>query len=196
MTSEHSAQRKTTYSFVNHILTLLENRKENAAELAALRRGLSPHTDVYALPYVAYYYASDREIAAMSRLAGLITTFSDIDQIDKEAGSKSFGRYCAEVSYALGAQSGGKFTIDPAKPDVIAQRLRSMPAYGLEGLASSVRSILSNARRTSVAIDFHQLAVLFLRWGNGLSEESRYQRQRPIRDYYQSANVKAHPNEK
>ncbi|MDO5723060.1 MAG: type I-E CRISPR-associated protein Cse2/CasB [Flaviflexus sp.] len=183
MSTEKKAPAKDWVRLVASILEMRNNEHQYRSDLAALRRGLSPETELYALPYVASFVADSR-IKPMTRVAGLMATFPQIAQLSGERKWKSFGAYCYEVSRALTQDAKDSFTPNPRKPDVIASRLRAMPALDLEGLTGHVRSILANAQRTHVEIDFYNLAALFLYWGKGFSTASREHRQKPLRDYY------------
>lgn len=183
MSNQEKAPAEDWVRLVSHVSNMRKNEHLYRSELAALRRGISPETELYAIPYVASF-VEDHQVTPMARVAGLMTTFPQLQQLSGERKWKPFGAYCYEVSRILGSEGGRAFVPNPRKPDVIASRLHAMPALGIEGLTGHVRSILANAQKTHVEIDFYNLAALFLFWGKGISTASREFRQRPIRDYY------------
>lgn len=183
MSNEKKAPAEDWVRLVSQVLEMRNNERQYRSDLASLRRGISAETELYALPYVASFVEGS-QIKPMTRIVGLIATFPQIAQLGGERKWKAFGAYCYEVSRALAHDAGSSFTPNPRQPDVIASRLRAMPALGLEGLTGHVRSILANAQKTHVEIDFYNLAALFLYWGKGFSTASRERRQQPLRDYY------------
>lgn len=166
---------------------------------AAVRRGISATTEVYAYPYVLPRLGTLnlRDAVPVLRVCGLAATFKEIPQDQnsrasvrsstdeiplRKRRSRTLGRHCIEASKILASRHGR--AMDPTKPDAIAARLRLLESLDLEQSVEVIRGVLALTEPTGVALDFFELAKMLIHWGDGISTESQFVRRQVLRDYY------------
>lgn len=162
---------------------------------AHLSRGLSKTTEAWAVPYVAPYMENidnTRERTALLRAAAIAATFGT-------TGSRSFiphgttakanlGRWVYEVQRI---SQNSSILLDPTDPDPLAARLLILPNQDLEAATQTVRRLLTAGfgrlnGKPAPTLNYLELTRMFLRWGNGLSEQSKQIRTRPMYEFYSS----------
>lgn len=160
---------------------------------SALRKGVSPQSETYAYPYVLPYIprirSTDQRSIAL-QLAALFAEFDHIPIFDEnssaEKGRRDFGTWCNRVSEALALENGRQFELDPAAPDIVANRLAYLSTLEPDQAIATVRRIMAIASKLSTppAIDYWDLFSTFMHWGKGFSDASLHVRNRPLASYY------------
>lgn len=167
----------------------------NRGLLARVRHGLSYETEARAYGDVLPYVEDKNQQQAALRATAIAashpklpqsTTTADDGSVVRER--KAFGRSCREISIQMVLQNGGSiddaYTVDPDKPDSIAQRLMQLPSQSMDEAALSINRILTLGDNLGVSVDYFDIDRLLAYWGKGISEESLAVRRSPLRDYY------------
>lgn len=154
----------------------LARRRTDPRFRSSVARGLDQATEHYAFPWVLGFVEEPRYKQAYLRSAGLAATYQDV----RHAPGTPLGASLKKLSLV---RSGGA-SLDPAKPDLIASRLATFHEQDLEAAVATIRRFLDLARGTDIGFDFHAIARMLSRWGNGFTEASQAVRTRTIGDYY------------
>lgn len=180
------------------LITIIVNRgpaKDFKKDRALISRGLSSTTESWAIPYVAPYIENlnnKNEWTALLRSAAITAAFTKPNSgnwIPHEAGQKTkLGRWVYEVQRRSG---NGQALLNPSNPDPLAARLALLPNQELEEATQTVRRLLTAALgrlegRTAPPLNYFDLTHMFVHWGNGLTENSKWIRTRPLYMFYSS----------
>lgn len=158
----------------------LSLRDSDARFRSNVARGLDRATEHYAYPWVLGYVEEPHQKTAYLRSAGLAATYPNV----RNAEWTPLGASLKKLSLSKSKEK----TLDPTKPDLIASRLATFHEQDIEAAVSTIRRFLDLARGTDVGFDFHAIARMLSRWGNGFTEASQSVRGRTIGDYYGAWN--------
>lgn len=154
----------------------LSLRGKDARFRSSVARGLDQATEHYAYPWVLGYVDQPHQKTAFLRAAGLAAAYPSV----RNAERTPLGASLKMLSLSKSKEK----SLDPAKPDLIASRLATFHEQDLEAAVSTIRRFLDLARGTDVGFDFHGIARMLSRWGNGFTDASQAVRNRTIGDYY------------
>lgn len=164
------------------------DRSRYSKEISALRKGANSTTEHYAYPYVLPYTEGlhEQQKIALLRVCAMLAEYpaiADYQPEETEKRSKSFGRWCYQLSIQL---NNGKQPQANDPQDFVGRRIAYLHTQDLEEACLSIRRLLAMAAGTAQPpqLDTYGLTRMLLHWGNGLSPESQKVRQKILRDYY------------
>lgn len=155
--------------FVSDILTIRSNAFDKSA-VPNIKRGLYETTEAYAYPYVLPLLpkdASEKDQKAALYVAGLITSFKDIEPASEYT---PFGKWLAIA--------------DASDSDVIATRVNIIHTQDLEEAVLSISRLLTICKNKQIPLSWGDVARTIFHWGNGTTKNSQDARMSIARNYY------------
>lgn len=162
---------------------VLAQRTKDHGYAARIKRGLVEHTEAYAYGDVLPY-AGSRDGEPLLRAAAIVASHPHIAQVSGSGRHPRLGASLFAMSRAVAMKRTGKFVLDPAKPDSIAQRLVYLQEQDLDEAALSLHRILTIGDTSGIPIDYYALASLLVHWGGGYTPSSERVRRSTLYDYY------------
>lgn len=190
---EHEKER--WQQMVGYVLHIRDTAEERGAT-ARVRHGLNEHSEHRAYGEILSFSNSARtDDTALLRSAAIIASHPKIPQ-----GTLPLGQSFRLMSSALAnkghsSDDSSIFRPDPSSPDAIGLRLEQLPDQRLDEATLTLNRILTLGEALNVPVDYFALTKLLLRWGNGLTRESRAERRRPLREYYRPFSARKSINE-
>ncbi len=179
------------------IARVLRDRDTDHAYRAKISRGLTRETEYYAYPYVLPYAESAQEQDPLLRAAAIAALHRTTPFV-ADGLSVRFGRSLSQMSSRRAREKSANLedrflALDPAKPDVFAQRVMTISQMSLDDVTLTIDRLLTinESLTTPVAVDYYNLTRLLMRWGNGLSQDSLAVRRSVQRDYYSRMPARA-----
>ena len=160
------------------VATVLRHReRDDTSYLSDVKRGISENTKNYAWAHIAPIVdGNDQELTALCRVAAIIALNPDAKQKD----GQSLGQALHKLYQRL---NEGRSPNGESSGSVV-NRIQTLPMLDFERAAEAIDSLIEYLASEQIGVDFYDVAKTLLRWGNGISEESRYIRNRIIRDFY------------
>lgn len=160
------------HQFTNEALRLCA---ESSTHRRALAGGIAEVTSNRALKYVYEHLQDPRHHKVGIRMAGLIGFHPNVVHSTEQ----SFGASMRQLTRVMTNELPN---LD--SPDRIANSLSAIQSQRMDQAAMTISRLVSLAGARGVSINFHSIASSLAYWGSGITEASRDQRRRLLRDYY------------
>lgn len=146
-----------------------------------LAGGIADVTASRALPYVSRMLDDPRHHKVGIRMAGLIGFHPNVVHSTEQ----SFGASMRQLTMVMTDELP---SLD--SPDRIANSLAAIQNQRMDQAAMTISRLVSLAGARGISINFHSIASMLAYWGHGITEASRDQRRRALRDYYTNVTEK------
>lgn len=171
--------------------------------IASLRMAVTPATEVNAYAYTEAYLgslSSESQRVGARRAAGICAATPRVaaaqGSTDGEPDSHAprLGASLRQLYRHETDQWPATFESDGTpRQNALLNQVNSLPLLNVEQAAALLFALIKRCEDANVRVDFHDLARTLIYWGNGMSESSRQQRQRILRDFYYIPVTAAQP---
>lgn len=169
----------------NELISVILNRRDNrafAGQMAAIRSGMTPATELSALGHTEAYFAGLPKAAATGarRAAAITATARDTRQSPPDIYlpvGESLRRLHA-------AENPGK---DPVMHvSAITQQVNSLPLLDVESAATVLSLLVQRCGPARVPMNFYDLLTTLMWWGNGIDSRSKNTRANVVARFYRA----------
>lgn len=176
---EPASRRRTPRELISIILARREDRAF-AGQMAAIRSGLTPATELYAFGYTEPYLVGLPPAAALgARRAAAITATA---RGTRQAQTEPYPRIGESLRGLYAAENHGR---DPVTHvSTITQQVNSLPLLDVEAAATVLSLLVQRCGPARVPVDFYDLLTTLQRWGNGIDTLSRDTRAKVVSRFY------------
>lgn len=153
------------------------------ADAAALRAGLSPATETYALSRTELYLTGLPLAARIGarRAAGICAAATNAPQTGD---TKQHWKVGDSIRALYDRENPGRdISKDPGYG--IVQSVSALPMLDVEAAAATMAMLIQRCSHRGIAVNYYDLARTLSYWGNGISPRSVQTRQRVVSSFYQ-----------